>query len=228
MPALIGAITERTKVIFLCTPNNPTGNRIDDGDLRRILRLGLPTVIDEAYVEFASDGRTMSGLISEFPNAIVLRTFSKAYGLAGLRVGYALAHPAQIRLLSRVKVPWNLPSVAIAAAIAVLDDVTEQSRRMGLLREGGEYLVAELSRLPGLQVTPCEANFVLVDTSGSHLTAEAVVEKLLLRGVFLRSLRSHRGGRSLVRITIGDEAQNRSCVGALRELFAQPARAVVQ
>ncbi len=228
VPALIGAITERTKVIFLCTPNNPTGNRIDDGDLRRILRLGLPTVIDEAYVEFASDGRTMSGLISEFPNAIVLRTFSKAYGLAGLRVGYALAHPAQIRLLSRVKVPWNLPSVAIAAAIAVLDDVTEQSRRMGLLREGGEYLVAELSRLPGLQVTPCEANFVLVDTSGSHLTAEAVVEKLLLRGVFLRSLRSHRGGRSLVRITIGDEAQNRSCVGALRELFAQPARAVVQ
>lgn len=219
VPALIAAITERTKVVFLCTPNNPTGNRIDEGALRRVLRLGLPTVIDEAYVEFASDGTTMAGLVAEFPNALVLRTFSKAYGLAGLRVGYVLAHPAQIRLLTRVKVPWNLPSVSIAAAIAALDDVPEQSRRLAAIREGGEYLVAELSRLPGLLVTPCEANFVVLDTSASGLSAEVVVEKMLTRGIFLRSLRSHRGGRSLVRITIGDDAQNRRCVAALRELF---------
>lgn len=228
VPALIGAITERTKLVFICTPNNPTGNRIDESAIRRVLRLGLPTVIDEAYVEFASDGQTLSGLISEFPNAIVLRTFSKAYGLAGLRVGYTLAHPAQIRLLSRVKVPWNLPSVAIAAAIAALDDVVEQARRIHTLQNGGEGLVLELSQVPGLHVTLCEANFILVDTSGTHLTAEVVVEKMLTRGVLLRSLRSHRGGRSLVRITIGDESQNRRCVAALRELFLQPMRAVIQ
>jgi histidinol-phosphate aminotransferase len=228
VPALIGAITERTKVLFLCTPNNPTGNRIDEADLRRILRLGLPTVIDEAYVEFARDGVTQSKLIAEFPNAIVLRTFSKAYGLAGLRVGYVLAHPAQVRLLSRVKVPWNLPSVSIAAAIAALDDAPEQSRRLDAFREGSDYLVAELSRLPGLHLTACEANFVLVDTSSTHLTAEAVVEQMLTRGVFLRSLRSHRGNRSLVRITIGDEVQNRRCVSAMRELFLRAETTVVQ
>ncbi|MBM4360242.1 MAG: histidinol-phosphate transaminase [Deltaproteobacteria bacterium] len=228
VPSLIAAITERTKVVFLCTPNNPTGNRIDDADLRRILRLGLPTVIDEAYVEFAVDGETQAALLAEFPNALILRTFSKAYGLAGLRVGYVLAHPAQIRLLTRVKVPWNLSSVAIAAAIAALDDIPEQSRRLEALRDGGEYLVSELTRIPRLQVTPCEANFVLLDTAGTGLTAESVVEQMLSRGIFLRSLRSHRGGRSLVRITIGDEAQNRRCVTGLREIFLPLEQSAIQ
>jgi histidinol-phosphate aminotransferase len=226
--ALISAITERTKVIFLCTPNNPTGNRIPEADLRRILALGLPTVIDEAYVEFADDGRTMAPLVAEYPNALVLRTFSKAYGLAGLRVGFMVAHPAQIRLLSRVKVPWNLPTVSIAAALAALDDVAEQSGRLEALREGAEYLVSELSRLPGLQVTPCEANFVLVDTSATGVSAERVVASMLSRGVFLRSLRSHRGGRSLVRITTGDEPQNRRCVAGLREIFLAAVQPTVQ
>lgn len=228
VPKLIAAITERTKVIFLCTPNNPTGNRIPEADLRRILALGLPTIIDEAYVEFASDGRTMASLVVEFPNAILLRTFSKAYGLAGLRVGYLVAHPAQVRLLGRVKVPWNLPTVSIAAAIAAIDDVEEQALRLSALREGADYLVNELARLHGVQVTACEANFVLVDTSGTGISAESVVERMLGAGVFLRSLRSHRGGRSLVRITIGDEAQNRRCVAGMRELFLAESRPTLQ
>jgi len=226
--ALISAITERTKVIFLCTPNNPTGNRLPEADLRRILALGLPTVVDEAYVEFAEDARTMAPLVAEYPNALVLRTFSKAYGLAGLRVGYLIAHPAQIRLLGRVKVPWNLPTVSIAAALAALDDVAEQSKRLDALHAGAEYLVAELSRLPGLQVTPCEANFVLVDTSATGVSAESVVARMLARGVLLRSLRSHRGGRSLVRITIGDEPQNRRCVAGLKEIFLAVSQPSVQ
>ncbi len=92
LSGLIRGVTERTKVIFLCTPNNPTGGRISESDLKRLLRLGLPTVIDEAYHEF-SEGESFSRLLEEFPNAIVLRTFSKAFGLAGIRLGYGLAHP---------------------------------------------------------------------------------------------------------------------------------------
>lgn len=218
--SLIAAINERTKLIFLCTPNNPTGNRIEERELRRILGLGLPTIIDEAYVELAGRGASYHYLVAEYPNAVVLRTFSKGYGLAGMRVGYALGHPAHIRLLSRVKVPWNLSAVAIAAACAVLDDEREQRRRVETLREGRAYLEREVARLPGVEVLrPSEANFVTVDISGTGLTADAMVESMLAKGFFIRSLQSHRADRHLVRITVGATSENRRCVRALREVL---------
>jgi histidinol-phosphate/aromatic aminotransferase/cobyric acid decarboxylase-like protein/choline kinase len=130
MLGLLRGVTERTKVIFLCTPNNPTGNRIAEDDLRRILRLGLPTVIDEAYYELGH-GTSLSYLTQQFPNAIVLRTFSKAYGLAGLRVGYAIGHAAVIRLLSRVKVPWNVPEIAMPSeGNFILVDISQTQMRV--------------------------------------------------------------------------------------------------
>jgi histidinol-phosphate aminotransferase len=223
VPALIAAITERTKLIFLCTPNNPTGTRIDESQLRRILRLGLPTVIDEAYCELSSDGASLAYLIAEFPNTLVLRTFSKAWGLAGMRVGYALAHPEHIRLLARVKVPWNLSSVAIAAALAVLDDVAEQEGRLSSLRAGRRYLERELASLEGVRVMPSEANFVVVDASATGLSAQHIVDGMLSRGYFIRSLESHRAGGSLVRITVGDAQQNVGCVAAFRDVAARAA-----
>ncbi len=227
VPAMISAITERTKVVFLCTPNNPTGNRIDEPRLRRLLALGLPTVIDEAYYELSDDGDSVCHLLAEFPNAIVLRTFSKAYGLAGMRVGYALAHPQLIGLLARVKVPWNLPSVSIAAAIAALDDVAEQESRVVALRSGRRELERELARIPGLEVIPSEGNFVLLDATLTGLSADAIVERMLERRVFIRSLGSHRAGRGLVRITVGDDAQNHRCIVALREVLARREQSTV-
>lgn len=224
VPRLIAAITERTKLIFLCTPNNPTGNRIDDDELRRILRLGLPTVIDEAYFELAEDARSVQYLAAEFPNALIVRTFSKAFGLAGLRVGYALGHPAQIRLLYRVKVPWNVSSLALAAACAALDDEEEQQRRLAGLRSGRSYLVRALGQLPGVCVQGGDGNFVVADASRTGLRADEIVARMLERGVFIRSLRSHRAGGCLVRITVGDAAQNRQCVAAFREIVVAAER----
>ncbi len=215
----IGAITERTKLIFLCSPNNPTGNVIDESKVRRLLRLGLPTVIDEAYYELSNDGASLHHLVAEYPNALVLRTFSKAYGLAGLRVGYALGHPAHIRLLSRVKLPWNLSTLAIAAAIATLDDMAEQERRITALRSGRDFLEGELAKLPGLRVIPSEANFVLVDVARTALNDGDIVEQMLAQGFFIRSLGSHRAGGSVVRITVGDASQNRRCLRALRQVL---------
>jgi len=220
---LIGAITDRTKLIFLCTPNNPTGNRIDESQLRRILGLGLPTAIDEAYYELSHDGASFQYLIAEYPNALVLRTFSKAFGLAGLRIGYALGHPAHIRLLSRVKLPWNLSSVSIAAACAALEDAAEHDRRMQALREGRAYLEREIARLAGVTIRPSEANFVLLDAAGTGMCADELVAKMLDRGFFVRSLKSHRAGRSLVRITVGDREQNVGCVRAMREVVRSSA-----
>ncbi len=219
--SIIASVTERTKLLFLCTPNNPTGNRVEEAALRRVLRLGLPTVVDEAYYELGETPESLSYLLAEFPNAIFLRTFSKAFGLAGMRMGYAVAHPAVIRLLARVKVPWNISAITIAAATAALEDVAEQDERLRLLREGRAFLVRELGALHGVEVSPSEGNFVLVDVAGrSGVSAELVVEAMLRRGVFLRSLAVHHAGRSLVRITVGSAEQNSRCVEALRQVLA--------
>ena len=221
--SLLRAVTERTKVIFLCTPNNPTGGSISEQALCRILGLGLPTVIDEAYVEFG-DGESFTYLIRKYPNAIVLRTFSKAYGLAGLRLGYALAHPVVTRLLSRVKVPWNIPALVIAAASAALDDEAEQSQRLGTLRSAREELREKLGRISGLRPLRSEGNFVLVDVSATELKAETWVSLLLHEGVLVRSLGVHHESRTAVRVTVGTPEQNARCVAAFERVTQKSQR----
>ncbi len=223
LSGLIRGVTERTKVIFLCTPNNPTGGRISESDLKRLLRLGLPTVIDEAYHEF-SPGESFTRLLEEFPNAIVLRTFSKAYGLAGIRLGYALAHPAVVRLLSRVKVPWNIPGITLAAASAALDDAAEFDARISELRIAREELTDKLQRIDGLVPVPSEGNFVLIDVSSTGQSAERLVESMLKDGVLIRSLSVHHAKRSYVRVTVGTREHNARCVSAFERVLGGRAR----
>jgi histidinol-phosphate aminotransferase len=220
VPSLIANVTERTKVIFLCTPNNPTGNRVAEAGIRRVLRLGLPTVLDEAYHDLGEEPGSLAYMLAELPNAMLLRTFSKGFGLAGMRIGYVLAHPAAIRLLSRAKVPWNLSSITIAAASAALDDTAEQEERLRILRQGRAYLIRELSALPGVSVMPSEANFVLIDVARCGVSAELVLRELFDRGVFVRTLTVHHAGRGMVRITVGTAEQNERCVDILREILA--------
>lgn len=218
---ILAAVTERTKVIFLCTPNNPTGNRIQEAALRRVLRLGLPTVIDEAYHELGETGETLSHLLAEFPNAILLRTFSKAYGLAGMRIGYAIAHVALIRVLRKVKVPWSLPSVSIAAALAALEDVEEFEARMGALRSQRAFLARELKRIPGIDVIPSEGNFILLDVHRTGLAAETILQAMFDEGVMIRSLAVHRAGRGFLRISVGLPSENSRCLDALRNALVR-------
>jgi histidinol-phosphate aminotransferase len=220
---LIRGVTERTKVMFLCTPNNPTGGRISETALRRLLRLGLPTVIDEAYHEF-SEGESFTRLLEEFPNAIVLRTFSKAFGLAGIRLGYALAHPAVVRLLSRVKVPWNIPAITLAAASAALDDAAEFDARMSELRVARQELTDRLLRIDGLLPVPSEGNFVLIDVSATGQSAERIVESMLKDGVLIRSLSVHHAKRSYVRVTVGTREQNLRCVSSFERVLGGRSR----
>ena len=221
--ALLRAVTERTKVIFLCTPNNPTGGAIPEHELCRVLGLGLPTVIDEAYVEFGA-GESFAHLIRRFPNAIVLRTFSKAYGLAGLRLGYALSHPVVTRLLSRVKVPWNIPALVIAAASAALDDHAEQALRLDALRSERDLLCRRLGAISGLRPLPSEGNFVLVDVSATELKAESWVSMLLAEGVLVRSLGVHHESRTAVRVTVGTAEQNARCIAAFERVVQKNLR----
>jgi histidinol-phosphate aminotransferase len=217
-------VTERTKVIFLCTPNNPTGNRISETSLRRVLRLGLPTAIDEAYHELGETPDSLTHLLAEFPNAILIRTFSKAFGLAGLRLGYALAHPAVTKLLLRAKLPWNISSLTLAAGLAALEDVEEFEQRMGHLRKGRDYLELELGKMRALSVIAGEGNFVLLDVAKVGVSAEALVDAMLAEGVYIRSLAVHHAKRSFVRVTVGTEEQNRRCVEAMRKVLARLGR----
>jgi histidinol-phosphate aminotransferase len=217
---LIRAVNERTKVIFVCTPNNPTGNRMSCEDLRQVLRLGVPTVIDEAYFDFELEGSN-TGLLAEFANAIVQRTFSKAFGLAGLRLGYVLAQPAVVRLLSRVKLPWNVPDVVLAAASAALDDQDEFESRRGELSAGRMELFERLSAVPGLAPVPGEGNFVLIDVTQTGVPAERLLDLLLKEGVLVRSLMVHHAARNFLRVTIGLREQNLRCVRAFEKVIAR-------
>jgi histidinol-phosphate aminotransferase len=221
---IVSAVTERTKVIFLCTPNNPTGNRMSEASMRRILRLGLPTAIDEAYHELGETPDSLSHLLAEFPNAILIRTFSKAFGLAGLRLGYALAHPAVTKLLLRAKLPWNISSLTLAGALAALEDVEEFESNMAQLRKGRAYLERELCKLKGVSVIAGEGNFVLLDVGMSGISAESIVEAMLSEGVYIRSLAVHHAKRNYVRVTVGTEEQNHLCVEAMRRVVAKLVR----
>lgn len=224
--AMLAAVTERTKLIFVCAPNNPTGLRPEESDIRRILRLGIPTVIDEAYLGFddegAADGEGAAALLREYPNTVVIRTFSKAYGLAGLRIGYALAAVPVAKLLGRVKLPWNVSVVALAAALAALDDREELARRREILSSEKAYLQAECARLPGVSVISGEGNFLLLDIHETGSTADGLVQQLLGDGVLIRSLVSHHLRRGYVRLSVGAPEENRRCVESLRRVLVRP------
>ncbi len=220
---LVASVTERTKLVFICTPNNPTGNRMQEAALRRVLRLGLPTVLDEAYYELGDDAESLSYMLAEYPNAIIMRTFSKAFGLAGMRIGYAIANPVLIKLLSRVKIPWNLPTVAIAAALAGLEDVAEQEARLALLRDGRARLIREIGALPNVTAMSSEGNFVLVDLGARGVSSEHVVARMLTQGILVRSLTTHHAQKSLIRITVGTPEQNERCIQVLTRVLAEMA-----
>ncbi len=229
VPAVLEAVTERTKLIFLCSPNNPTGRRVTPGALHRLLRLGIPVAVDEAYVEFGDEGDSVASLIASHPNLVVVRTFSKAWGLAGLRVGYALAAAAVARLVARVKLPWNVSTVALAAALAALDDREAFDRQREALRAERQYLQRELRALDGVEVFESAGNFVLLDIHETGVTADAVVQSLLHDGVFIRSLASHHLRRGYVRVSVGARDENRRCVESLRRVLGRGrARAVAQ
>ena len=217
--AMFERVGENTGVVFVANPNNPTGTWLD-GDRLKDFVGSLPPqticVIDEAYFEYARTDKLgdASTWLAEFPNLVVTRTFSKAYGLAGIRVGYALSSPGIADLLNRVRPPFNVNSLGLVAARAALED-TEFIRRSREVNSAGlELLTAELEKL-GVRVFPSAGNFVLAgfDRSGGELN-----EALLARGVIARPVANY-GLDNYLRITVGTEPQNRRLLSALGEIL---------
>ena len=210
---LVAAVDERTKMILIATPNNPTGNPIAHEHVLRLLETGALVVIDEAYAEFA--GESFVHLVNDFENVVVLRTFSKWAGLAGLRVGYGVFPKGWIDLLWRVKPPYTVNVAAQAAAIASLEDVDYLMGNVRKLVAERERLAAELGKLDYLRVYPSAANYLYV----SFLRGDALAVKQALeqRGIFVRYYDEEylRGG---FRITVGKPEHTDAILAALAEI----------
>lgn len=228
LEAMHARISERTRVIFVTNPNNPTGTWLGADALRGFIERvpkNVLVVVDEAYFEYASDPRINAGLgetaypdtlrwLDDFSNLIVTRTFSKAYGLAGLRIGWAAAHEQVTDLLNRVRQPFNVNAAALAAAEAALGDeeFIEQSRRVN--REGMTQLQSGFDEL-GLAWIPSLGNFISVDLGRS---GDEVYQAMLREGVIARPVGNYEMPNHL-RITIGTREQNSRFLAALEKIL---------
>jgi histidinol-phosphate aminotransferase len=209
MPAILKAVTPKTKLIFLCSPNNPTGMQISEEDLLKILTLGIPTFFDEAYYELEDEVATRAGLIHQYPHMMVNRTFSKAFGLAGFRIGYLLCNPKLTSFFNRVRIPWNVSLPALAAALAGLEDQEDQNRKRKNTLQGRKYIHDEINQMPGLKAFPSEGNFVLIDAGSLGKDSQEIRTSLAERGIFIRPMSGHNMARGFIRITVGTPEQNR-------------------
>jgi len=217
LPALAAAITERTKIIYLANPNNPTGTiftRQEFDEFYRHVPERVLIILDEAYFEYAKDNpRYPDSMHYRYDNVITLRTFSKIYGLAGIRIGYGFAHEELIANLLKVKLPFEPSTVAEAAGIAALADRECVHRALELNARGLRRLGGALREL-GFEVVPSEANFVMTPLDSREAANELTV-RLLRRGVIIRPLAAF-GLPHCVRISTGTDEENEFCIEALR------------
>ncbi|MBA4502499.1 histidinol-phosphate transaminase [Marinobacterium marinum] len=220
LEAMASAITERTRLLFIANPNNPTGTGLMREELTAFLD-AVPehviVVLDEAYTEYVAMAEFPDGLalLPDYPNLIVTRTFSKAWGLAGLRVGFAAATPVITDLLNRVRQPFNVSHLALAAAEAVLTDADYLQRSVEVNRAGMRQLETGLKQL-GLEFIPSFGNFITADMGRP---AQPVFEALLRAGVIVRPLAPYRMPQHL-RISVGLPEENDRFLQALKQVLA--------
>ncbi len=217
--AMRRAITPKTRMVFIANPNNPTGTLVPAAELEAFIA-ALPkevvVVLDEAYNEYLSEELKADsiGWLKRFANLVVMRTFSKVYGLAGLRAGYAFADPGVADLMNRVRQPFNVNSLSLAAATAALGDHEFVRRSFELNRTGMKQITDGLRRL-GIEFIPSFGNFVSFKVE----EAAAVFQRLLKRGVIVRPIASY-GMPQYLRVTIGLESENARFLAALKQALA--------
>jgi len=219
LQAIADAVTSETKIIFLNNPNNPTGSALSEQEMAGFLSVvpqDVVVVLDEAYIDFVSDPSVARGLdlLSHHALFVVLRTFSKLYGLAGLRIGYGFGSEKVIDYMNRVRQPFNVNTLAQAAATAALDDTEFVSRTLKTVREGLAYLYDELDRL-GLEYLPTQTNFFLIK---APFGGRKTYELMLKEGVIVRAMDAYGLG-DYIRINVGLPQENERFVTTLREML---------
>jgi len=212
-------VGSKTKLIFISNPNNPTGTIITEDEVEHFLRDIPPRILaifDEAYYEYVEDTNYPQSidLLDGNSNIIILRTFSKIYGLAGLRVGYGVSSPEIIELLNKARPPFNVNSLAQVAALASLEDKDQVNRSKILVREGKEFLYSNLRRLK-IFFIPTQANFILIKVGKK---AKDVAAKLLKKGIIVRGMRAYNLPHC-IRVTIGTKPQNEEFIKNLQTIL---------
>jgi len=216
LEAMLDAMTPKTRVIFIANPNNPTGALISQGKIDTFMsRLpeNIIVVFDEAYFEFLDNPPDTLQYVREDRNIVVLRTFSKIHGLAGLRIGYGIARSGLIAVLDKTRQPFNVNSIAHAGALAALKDEAHQHETKRVVDQGRAYLQEQFAAMK-LHFMPGAANFIMVNVGDGA----AVFEKLLARKIIVRPLKSYQLPE-WVRISVGTMEQNKQCIAALKEIL---------
>jgi len=220
LDAMLEAIGPETRIVFIGNPNNPTSTMVDEITIDRFMDRVPSRVIvcfDEAYIDLlpAEDQPDTLKYVKEGRCVILLRTFAKTYGLAGLRIGYAIAPEDCMALLNRVRQPFNVNAMAMVAAVAALKDDGHVKRTQNMIRAGLAYLEGEFGRM-ALPYVPAVANFVLVRVGKGR----EVFEALMRKGVIVRPMDGY-GLPQYVRITVGTQAENERCVSALESVLRE-------
>jgi histidinol-phosphate aminotransferase len=220
LPAMARAITPRTRIVFVANPNNPTGTLASAQEVKRLVSQIPPQVLlamDEAYLEFVDQPCDLLPLIREgqVKNLLLMRTFSKIYGLAGLRVGYGIGHPELISALEKARQPFNLNAMAQIGALAALDDDEHLQRTRRNNREGLRFFEDAFRQWP-LKFVPSAANFVMVEVGDG----QRVFGELQKLGVIVRPMAGYQLP-SWIRITVGTPAENARCLAALQKVLGR-------
>jgi histidinol-phosphate aminotransferase len=221
LESMVEAITANTRLVFLDNPNNPSGTVINPEEFenfRQMIPKDVPIVLDEAYIEFADPGATISGLeyLNGEPPVVSLRTFSKAYGLAGLRIGYGVMPTALADYVNRVRQPFNVNSLAQVAALAALGDEPFLEKTQRMVGEGLTFLYEELAKMQ-IRTLPTQTNFFLIEVG---YDARKVYEAMLKRGVIIRAMNAY-GLDDHIRISVGRPEENQRFIVALKEVLEE-------
>jgi histidinol-phosphate aminotransferase len=216
LEAMLDAITPKTRLIFIANPNNPTGALISQDEIDKFmshLPENIIVVFDEAYFEFLENPPDTLQYVREGRNMVVLRTFSKIHGLAGLRIGYGIARSDVIAVLDKTRQPFNVNSIAHAGALAAFQDEAHQGETKRVVDEGRAYLQEQFAAMK-LHFVPGAANFIMVNVGDGA----AVFQKLLAKKIIVRPLKGYQLPE-WVRISVGTMEQNKQCIAALKEIL---------
>ncbi len=216
LEAMAQAVTSRTKVVFVANPNNPSGTMVNQDQVKEFLRKvpqSCLVVMDEAYYEYIKrpDFPDCIKLLADYPHLIILRTFSKIYGLAGMRLGYGIGHPELIAAIRKVRLPFNINLMAQVACRAALDDVKHIETSRQINDQGKEFLYRQFEQM-GLFYVPSEGNFILIDP---EIDSQQIFQDLQRMGVIVRTVKNY-GYPTALRVTVGTLRQNKKLVRCLK------------
>jgi histidinol-phosphate aminotransferase len=218
LPAVLAAIDAQTRIIWICSPNNPSGNLIDSAAIRQVLEAATTSlvVVDEAYIDFAGPGySSWTTYLEQYPNLVVLQTFSKAWGLAALRLGMCFASAELIRVMNVIKPPYNISAPSQALALEALEQVAKKEAMVAQTLIERDRLAAQLGTLPNVQhVFPSDANFLLVRFDEAH----SVFEQLIDSKVIVRDRSRVTRCEDCLRITVGTQEENARLLDVLQAI----------